>query len=162
MSWRRGLGRLLYLISVRCGGFLDRHPALYWLLLLTWGCLESLAGCFVAVAMLMSGHRPYKNHRGWYFMAGDDWGGFSVGFIQVVANNMGESWTRHTIAHECGHSHQDALFGPLWLLLAALPSQIRWCIDRWQYRHGRPRTIDYDDFWAEKAATDLGEKICGL
>lgn len=81
-----------------------------------------------------------------------------MGLTQVVANDMGDVWTSHTIHHECGHSYQMTLFGPFWFFFVAIPSQVRWCIDTYKANHNLKR-IDYDAVWFEGSATDLGEEL---
>lgn len=150
---RTVLGRFFYSLSYRWGIWIDKHVWLYYLLLCTWGVLETIAGLSVALAMIISGHRPNKSHRGFYFLAGDNWGGFSLSFIDVIGKNMGDEWTVHTIHHECGHSYQVALFGPFWLFLVAVPSQVRWCIA------ASGREITYEKAWFEESATDVGNEV---
>lgn len=155
---RTKFGCRMYLFTMKWGEWIDRVSFFYYLLMFTWGILEVIAGFFVFLFMLITGHKPHRNHRGIYFMFGNNWGGFSLGLTQVIANNMGNDWTLHTIQHECGHSYQVTYLGPLWFFFVGIPSQIRWFIDNYQIKHGLER-IDYDAAWFEGSATDLGKEL---
>lgn len=156
---RTKFGTFFYNFTLKWGMKIDSFLFLYYFLMLTWGSLETIAGFFVFLFMIITKHKPHKNHRGFYFFVGDNWGGFSLGLTQIIANNMGDSWTQHTIAHECGHSYQVTYLGPFWFFFVAIPSQIRWSIDRYNIKHNKPRAA-YDAVWFEGSATDLGEKVC--
>ena len=156
---RTKAGEFMYNLTMKCGKWLDKHVVAYWFLLISWGFIECLAALFVMIFLLITGHLPHKNHRGIYFFIGNNWGGFSLGFIQVIANNMGDDWTNHSIRHECGHSYQVCLLGPLWLFIVAIPSQIRWSINYYNDKH-HISNKPYDAAWFEGSATDLGEEVC--
>lgn len=162
MNYKRTkYGTFMYNLTMKIGKWLDKHAFFYWLLLFTNGILESIAGFFVALFFILMGHKPYKNHKGIYFMFGNNWGGFSLSFVAVIANNMSENYTKETIAHENGHSYQVCYLGVLWFFLVAMPSQVRWCIDTYKLKHNKKR-IDYDAIWFEGSATDLGKLVCNL
>lgn len=153
---RTPFGRKMYTLVYNWAVWLDKRPWLYYFLLLTWGCVESLMGLSVALVMILSGHKPKKAHRGFYFVCGDNWGGFSISFISVIANEMGEEYTKRTIAHECGHSYQVALLGIFWIFLVGIPSQLRYlrneiCVRRYL------KVPCYDLIWFEGEATDSGK-----
>lgn len=155
---RTKFGKTMYSFTMKWGREIDKSPFYYYLLMFTWGILETVAGFFVFLFMVMMGYKPIKNHRGFYFMYGSNWGGFSLGLTQVIANDMGDAWTERTIRHECGHSYQVTYLGPLWFFFVGIPSQIRWCIDTYNCKHHLPR-LDYDRAWFEGSATDLGEEL---
>lgn len=57
--------------------------------------------------------------------------------------------------HEYGHTFQNAILGPFFIFIVAIPSAIRYWyqeIRRRQYKH----TTDYDLIWFEGSATDIG------
>lgn len=153
---RTPYGREMYTLVYDWAVWLDKHPWLYYLLLLTWGCVESLMGLSVALVMILSGHKPKKAHRGFYFTCGRSWGGFSLSFVSVIEKDGSEGWNRLGIAHECGHSYQVALLGIFWFALVGIPSQMRWIRDRILYKANKDRP-DYDLIWFEGEATDSGK-----
>lgn len=156
---RTKVGKFAYSFTMKWGRWLDKKPWLYWVLILTWGCLESIAAIAAAIVLAFSGHKKHASHLGCYFIAGNNWGGFSLGIVRVIAGNMSKEWTKHTIQHECGHAYQIAMLGPLWVFIVAIPSQIRWLIDRRRMKK-KEEGIDYDAAWFEGSATELGEELC--
>ena len=57
---------------------------MFWLLSLTWGALMTLCGGVVALALLVTGHKPKRFHYLIYFEVGSGWGGFELGAFFVV------------------------------------------------------------------------------
>ena len=57
---------------------------MFWLLSLTWGALMTLCGGVVALALLVTGHKPKRFHYLIYFEVGSGWGGFELGAVFVV------------------------------------------------------------------------------
>lgn len=187
---------------------------LFWLWSLTWGCVMTTFGLIVALALLITGHRPYRFHWYIYFQAGKkSWGGFECGPIFVTDRSP----LMRTKQHESGHGLQNLIFGPLMPFVVSVPSALRYwfrhikskkghigyviavfmglfligipttvcaflfnipwlmaisaaifvydCfITGWQLKelpkyHGLKSDYpDYDDFWAEKFATQWGTK----
>lgn len=60
---------------------------MFWLLSLTWGALMTLCGGVVALALLVTGHKPKRFHYLIYFEVGSGWGGFELGAFFVVNKN---------------------------------------------------------------------------
>lgn len=95
---------------------------LYWVISFTWGCLMTIFGCFVALALLITGHKPHIFHYSVYFVVGNNWGGFEAGCFFVVDNSQYHSTKRH----EHGHGIQNLMLGPLMPFLVSIPSAFRY------------------------------------
>lgn len=152
-------GNLAYDITFRFSAFLDRHVWIYWVLLFTWGIIESIVGLLIMIFLLVIGKKPYRSHRGVYFIVGNNWGGFSMSFLSVIADDMGAEYTIDTVKHECGHSYQVCLFGVFWFFIVGIPSQIRYIRDC-VYRKKGKECSDYNMIWFEGEATDFGREFC--
>ncbi len=95
----------------------------FYLLSFTWGILMTLFGCVVALALLLTGHKPHMFHGSIYFEAGsNNWGGFECGPFFVTDRSP----TLHIKQHEAGHGLQNIMFGPLMPFLISIPSCIRY------------------------------------
>lgn len=68
----------------------------------------------------------------------------------------GPSW-EETVRHETGHSVQSRIFGPLYLILIALPSSIWNLLSRMDNRAGRWFSVHYYDTPWEHGANVLGK-----
>lgn len=158
---RTKFGTFMYNLTMKIGRWLDKHSFFYWLLLFTNGIIETIASLFVLLFFILMGYKPHKNHKGVYFIYGNNWGGFSLSFVAVIADNMGSDYTKETIAHENGHSYQVCYLGVLWFFMVAIPSQIRWLRDTYNSKHNKPN-IPYDLVWFEGSATDLGKEVCNI
>ena len=91
---------------------------LYYTLTFTWGIITTLAGTIVALAMLITGHRPKKWGYAWYFEAGKNWGGASIGPFFITNRGAGD----HLKNHELGHTIQNCYYGPFMPFLVSIPS----------------------------------------
>ena len=127
------------------------NKPLYYILNLTWGLIMTFIGAVGALALLLSGRRPFRNGGGWCFRIGKNWGGVSFGLFYFVD----EIAPKHTLYHEYGHSLQNAIWGPLMIPIIAIPSGIRYQIFNWRSRHHRPNP-PYDSIWFEGQATRWG------
>lgn len=148
---RKGIGKLLYNITIKAGLFLDKHRWLYWILAFTWGILLTLVSLIVSLVLIITFHKPKKYHGIWYFSIGKFWGGAETGimFIRDIESDDELSM------HELGHTYQNCIFGPFTLLLVTIPSIIRY----WYIRLLNMDKVNYDKPWFEGSATDLGKKI---
>ena len=128
---------------------------LFWLASCTWGIVMSLFGFFVALGLLVSGHKPHIFHWYIYFEVGEHWGGFECGTIFVVNHGAGLSIKQH----EAGHGLQNIMFGPLMPLIVSIPSAVRYWVRHFKIKKGLGATLpDYDSVWFEGMATRLGER----
>ena len=100
------------------------HKFLFWFLSYTWGIIMTLIGSFVAVFLLITGHKPRR--FGWdvCFLVGKYWGGLSFGpFI------LTDSLDNYSVkCHEHGHSLQNIVLGPLFPFLVGIPSSLRYWV----------------------------------
>lgn len=145
----------MYSITMGWSSWLSKHMWLWYLLNLTWGILYTLIGAFIALGLLITGHKPYKYKHVWCFEVGDNWGGLEGVFFIFVAKNMGGSWTQHTKEHEFGHSFQNALYGPFNIFLTLIPSASRYWYQVIRDKKHLPNK-PYDLAWFEESATDTG------
>lgn len=152
MTKRTKYGQFMYNLTYKGGLFLEKHIYLYYILACTWGIIMTLLGCLITLVLLCCGRKPHKYHRVYYFKIFEWWGGVEMGLMFIRDKRSNESVSKH----ELGHTYQNALLGPLFVFLVAIPSAIRY----W-YREltHKKLTTSYDDMWFEGCATDLGTEI---
>ena len=129
----------------------------FWILSLTWGLPMTLIGALVALALLITGHKPKRFHHFIYFEVGYNWGGVEVGGFFVVDKYASERTKRH----EAGHGIQNIILGPLMPFLVSIPSAIRYWYFRYLVASKKKLHSDlppYDSIWFEGWATKLGDK----
>lgn len=130
---------------------------LFWILQLTWGIIMNVIGLGAFLVLVFSGHKPRRFHQSIYFVVGNNWGGVNLGFVTVVSKVSGES----TLRHEHGHFIQNAMYGPLFPFIVAIPSMFRYHYRNYLVlKKGKKRSQlpDYDSAWFEGQATDFGYK----
>ena len=130
---------------------------LFWLLQLTWGSIMNVIGLGAFLVLVISGHRPRKFHQTVYFIVGSNWGGVNLGFVTIVSRASGES----TLRHEHGHFIQNAMYGPLFPFIVAIPSATRYHYRNWLVktrRKMRSELPNYYSIWFEAQASDFGDK----
>ena len=93
----------------------------FWVASCTWGLLITAAGALVALALLVTGHKPHRFHYLVYFEVGSGWGGFNLGGFFVVGRDTSLSTKRH----ESGHGLQNIMLGVFMPFLVSIPSAIR-------------------------------------
>ena len=59
-------------------------------------------------------------------------------------------------SHELGHTFQNAILGPFFVFVIAIPSAIRYWVRKFQQKKGKTLK-DYDAIWFEGSATSIGE-----
>ena len=133
----------------------------FWLLSCTWGVAITLIGSIAAVGLLVTGHKPHTYKGSVYFKVGKAWGGVNFGPFFFVDNKT----TLTTVQHEWGHGIQNIIMGPFHLIFACC-SFVRYhyrnfitstyCPKRWRKTYRE--LSDYDSFWFEGWATNLGKK----
>lgn len=98
------------------------NKPLYYILNCTWGCIMTLIGAVIALALLCVGKKPKKHAGCTYFNVGKSWGGVELGCFFLTD----EHDSKHTRNHEFGHSLQNCLWGPLFPFVVCIPSAIRY------------------------------------
>lgn len=94
----------------------------YWFLQCTWGIIMTTIGAVAALGALLTKHNPYCIGPNICFVVGQNWGGLSLGpFIFCC-----EEAQKSTQYHECGHSFQNIILGPLFPFLIGIPSAVRY------------------------------------
>jgi len=134
----------------------------YILIQCTWGIIQTIAGFVMYLISTGSNHAWYNGAVATFWNKPF---GISLGmfiFIPPKArfynsekyNFSDEEIQSRLLVHEYGHTYQSLILGPLYFLVAGLPSVI-WGMVK---RPGR----SYFSFYAEKWANHLGEKHTGL
>lgn len=109
------------------------NKPLYYILNCTWGCIMTLIGSIVALALLCVGKKPQRHAGSIYFNVGKSWGGVELGcFFLTDSNN-----STHTKNHEFGHSLQNCLWGPLFPAIVCIPSAIRYWLREFKTQQGK-------------------------
>lgn len=158
---RTTFGRTMFNFTLHVSKFLMKHMWLYYILNYTWGIITTFAG-WVALGFVRLFLRKRVVEHGkfgpcHYAKFGDNWGGLEMGVNFFLADNMGEEWTLHTKQHECGHTFQNAIFGPLAIFLIYIPSACRYWYDVFQAKKGNFLDDEwYDSIWFEGSATTIG------
>lgn len=131
---------------------------IYALLQLSWGCVQNALGIAAwLLAMVLNPKREVSFYHGavltrWRFS-------FSMGLgMFIFYGHAGTEEAAQVLVHEWGHTIQSIILGPLFMLVIALPSTI-WAFvpifGKWR-KEGRYK---YTDFFCEKWANKLGEKL---
>ena len=130
--------------------------SVFYLLSLTWGLPLTLAGSVVALALLLTGHKPKRWGYCWYFEIGRNWGGFEMGCFFVKDRTP----SRHIMNHEHGHGIQNCYLGPFMPFVVCLPSSLRYWFRALRSRlFPQHKLKPYDSVWFEGQATRLGTQL---
>ena len=135
---------------------------LFWFLSLTWGLLMTLIGLLVtAFAIIFLKGKVHRNGFSYIVEVGGNWGGLNLGAVSLCGGYTttcpDEEWFQHTRKHEFGHGLQNCILGPLFPLLVAIPSAIRYHYQNCRSRKGLPNK-EYDAIWFEGTATKYGTR----
>lgn len=115
----------------------------------TWGIILSFIGLCISVCLIATGHKPQK--WGWsrYFEIGNGGCGFSCGPFFFISKDAGD----YLKSHECGHGIQNAVLGPMMIILTI------GSIFRFWYRRIFGAKTSYYDWWFEGEASKLGKEL---
>lgn len=102
----------------------------FWLIQCTWGIIMTLIGAIAALGLIITGHKPILTGPNVCFEIGENWGGVSFGPFAFYCHNS----NMDTIYHECGHSIQNMIWGPLMPFVICIPSAARY----WLFRLNSP------------------------
>ena len=128
------------------------NKTLFYALNFTWGIIMNIIGAVGAAVVICLGGKPVRHAGNILIRTGHDWGGVSLGIFSFVCHESGQ----HTLDHEFGHSIQNALFGPAFPFIVAIPSAIRYHKFMNNIKKGIPNEEDYDAAWFEGQATEWG------
>lgn len=129
---------------------------IFYIIQFTWGIVTNIIGMIVAIAMLITLHKPHRFGPSIYFeLKCMENSGFELGIFFLIGTNT----SNHVKYHEAGHGIQNMFLGPLFPFLVAIPSFIRyWYREFKYYKKGLYPKTKYDDIWFEGQATRLGHK----
>lgn len=119
----------------------------YYLISFTWGALMSIPGFFGFLLMQVLGHEPMPYSNGYYFLLPGNFGGISLGPYAFVSE-------KNLLPHEYGHSIQNCIFGPFFLMFVGIPSFVRY----WYRTIKKITQPDYYYIWFEAQASMFGER----
>lgn len=132
-----------------------RNKKVYYTLNYTWGIIMTAIGFCIATIARACGVKPQKHAGATYYQFGKNWGGISFGPYFFCGTQASE----RTKNHEFGHSLQNAIWGPLFIFVIAIPSFIRCQKFNYNILHGIPNKEEYDAIWFEGQATEWGTKV---
>ena len=95
---------------------------IFYFLSFTWGIINTLAGAFIALFLLIIGKKPHMFYQNIYFYVGKEWGGCNFGPFLFIS----EKSSLYIKQHEAGHGIQNTRFGPLTAFIIGFPSSIRY------------------------------------
>lgn len=152
---RSKFGSFRYKTCVNWAAWLSKHRWLWYLLNFTWGLAYTLFGGAVALGVKLITHtKPFKFCHVQEFKFGNNWGGLSGGRFTFVAKVPWDAdYEEECARHEYGHTFQNAMMGPLFIFMVAIPSAYRY----WARRLCKNKNFPaYDAIWFEGSATDGG------
>ena len=128
---------------------------LFYLISFTWGIIMSLIGLIVILFSL-----PFKKvhtyHGRLYATWSRGWGGMELGCFFVCGEDCQYD---SLMSHECGHTIQNCIWGPLMPFVVCIPSAFRYWYREFKYhRKNLTPPTAYDDIWFEGQATEWGKK----
>lgn len=128
---------------------------LFYLISFTWGIIMSLIGLIVILFSL-----PFKKvhtyHGRLYATWSRGWGGMELGCFFVCGEDCQYD---SLMSHECGHTIQNCIWGPLMPFVVCIPSAFRYWYREFKYhRKNLTPPTRYDDIWFEGQATEWGKK----
>ena len=153
-SYHNALADKMYDLTTSAAKFLLKHKWLYYILSYTWGILMNLVGLLVSLVLIITTQKPLLYAGIWCFKVGRGWGGISFGSMFITDTY---SFDRLK-GHEFGHTVQNAIFGPLFIFLIAIPSFIRYLHYNRCVKKGKDHS-PYDAIWFEGSATEIGTYI---
>lgn len=135
--------------------FIGRHPVLYWILNLTWGLPMTLVGALISL-FLAPFSEFVKIGNSYYIILKKDLDfGLELGHTFLVGNVSEDTNIIQLVIHEYGHTCQNALFGPFYILIW-IASAVRYWYIEMKLAHNKKLNTDYDDIWFEGSATMTG------
>lgn len=153
-SYHNMLADKMYDLTTSAAKFLLKYKWLYYILSYTWGILMNLVGLLASLVLIITTQKTSLYAGIWCFKVGRGWGGISLGLMFITDTH---SFDRLK-GHEFGHTVQNAIFGPLFIFLIAIPSFIRYLHYNRCVKKGKDHS-PYDAIWFEGSATEIGTYI---
>lgn len=126
---------------------------LYRILQWTWGLPQTLAGF---VLFLLFHKCPSYSYHGAIVTEWDSPNSVGLGmFIMLSREPFGK---KRLLVHEYGHTIQSLILGPLFLLIAGLPS-FAWAGLPQARKYRREKKVSYYKVYPENWANRLGERV---
>ena len=110
----------------------------FWFVQCTWGFIMTFIGAIAVLSLMIAGKKPHHIGPVVYIQVGKSWGGVELGGFFLCSENSPKS----TMYHECGHTLQNMILGPLFPFIVAIPSATR--------------------YWLREFNTHLGKSIFNL
>ncbi|MBO4359116.1 MAG: hypothetical protein J5796_04875 [Erysipelotrichaceae bacterium] len=134
---------------------------IYYILQLTWGILQNIAGFLVCAFLLIKDpKRPRFRFKGSFVTLWDSPYSAGIGMFIFLGRTRPE-YFMPVLVHEYGHTIQSCILGPLYFFVIGLPSYI-WAHRR-KYAENRTRGLyRYSDFYPERWANHLGRIFTGM
>lgn len=129
---------------------------LFYTINFTWGFLQNIIGLFMLIKYRKNKKQKFFNALVTYHTG--NWGGISLGMFIFMNGNRDENWQSQTRVHEFGHCIQSLILGPFYLFAIGIPSYV-WCNTKKYQNIRKNKNISYFEFYPEKWANHLGEKI---
>lgn len=128
---------------------------LFYLISFTWGIIMSLIG-LVAILFSLPFRKVHIYHGRLYATWGCGWGGVSLGCFFLCSEDCQYD---SLMSHECGHTIQNCIWGPLMPFIVCIPSAFRYWYREFKYhRKDLTPSTKYDDIWFEGQATKWGKE----
>lgn len=126
-----------------------KNKYFFYALQFTWGILANIIGAIVMLCLLHKA-KPQKYGRCIHMRLPVNWG-LCIGMFIFGHPSV--------LEHEHGHAFQNAIYGPFFLTIVAIPSVVRFWIRNVVQKFGDPKNLsDYDSVWFEGQATKSGNK----
>ena len=146
---------------------------MFWVISLTWGIIMTSIGLVITGVLNLvkfygkvAGYdlkiKTHINGCSLITEVGGNCGSVELGAVAVCGKYWKSSkyWFEHTRRHEFGHAVQHLIFGPLFILVVAIPSACRYWYQRIMQGKGKHFASDwYDSIWFEGGATRWGTKV---
>ena len=119
----------------------------------TWGLPQTLAGFII---FLVFRKYPHYNYHGAIVTEWNSPNSVGLGmFIMLSRDHYGK---KRLLVHEYGHTIQSLILGPLFLLIAGLPS-FAWAELPQASKYRKDKNVSYYQVYPENWANRLGEKV---
>lgn len=102
--------------------------------------------------------RPKPKFKKYLATNPEYWGGLETGMSFIAQPDS----SYRLRCHELGHTYQNAILGPFFIILVGLPSAIRYWYREFLYIFNKKKWSKlppYDAIWFENSATDIGLQL---